>query len=80
MEQTNPGEKSSEKVGEVQEEISEDKILIEQYQNYIQELQLFSDQTKFNAILHQGVSMILEKINKIEARLNEIQKPIQSKE
>lgn len=49
-------------------------------EKYIQELQLFSDQIKFNAIVHQGLSMILEKITKIEEKLDAEKKTIQNKE
>lgn len=49
-------------------------------EKYIQELQLFSDQTKFNSLIYQGVSMILEKINKIESKLNGNQKQTPNKE
>ena len=54
--------------------VQNDKKVIESLTKYIQEMQFFSDQIKFNATLHQGITMVLEKLTKIEEKLNEAPK------
>ena len=43
---------------------------IEEITEVLKNIQFFSDQVRFNSVLYQGFSLMLEKLNKIEELLS----------
>jgi len=54
---------------EVVPEVTPQEVINELNKELIN-LQFFSDQIRFNSIMYQGMNLLLEKITKIEEKLN----------
>lgn len=50
-------------------EIKSDEEKIKELEMAITNLQFFTDTVRFNQIIYQGISLILEKLTKIEERI-----------
>lgn len=63
MEEQQPG------IENIEEKI-EPTMDIDSLLRELNELQFFADQTRFNAVMYQGLNILLEKVTKIEEKLN----------
>ena len=62
--------KPTEEVKKVEEKpLNYEEVSVALYKQ-LQEYQFFSDQTKFNATLFQGFNILLDKVTRIEEKLN----------
>jgi len=69
MEEATETQKQDEPIEEVTEELKIEDV-VKAYEEELNTIKFFTDQTKFNSIMYQGMQIILKKLTTIEEHLN----------